>query len=75
MMLQCNIGQRGRVARFFLGALLVFIASILFVAGVPDHTLGWRLFNGFFLFLGVFMIFEGAMGWCAVQAFLSKIRR
>jgi hypothetical protein len=70
--MQCNIDQRGRVARLLAGFALFFAGTILFVTGQPGVTLGWRIFQAVFTFLGVFMMYEGIMGWCALRALIAR---
>lgn len=70
--MQCNIDNRGRMWRFILGMLLFFMGSVIFVAAVPGTGLGWRSFQGGVMLLGIFMIFEGAFGWCALRALTDK---
>ncbi len=69
--MKCNIDNKGRVLRLIFGMALVFVGSILFVAGVPGIG-WWRAFQGGVVFLGVFMIVEGSFGWCAVRALLDR---
>jgi len=71
----CNINHKGRLVRFFLGMILFFLGSIMFIAGVPDMSTGWRIFQLCIMFLGIFMIFEGVFGWCALRALMNRSRR
>ena len=55
-----------------VGMLLVFVGSILFVINVSEGSGAWRYLHGAIVILGVFMIAEGAFGWCALRALLKK---
>jgi hypothetical protein len=71
---QCNIDQRGRLVRFFLGFFLFFLGSILFVAAIPGTGAGWRTFQTGVMIFGVFVMTEGVMGWCALRAMGKRTR-
>ena len=71
---QCNINEKGRLWRFFVGFILFFLGSIMFVAGVPGKTSADRIAQIFVMILGVFMLTEGVMGWCALRALIGKKR-
>ena len=73
-MLTCNIDQFGRIVRFITGFLLFFTGSIMFMTAMPGDGLWWRLFQGFITLLGIFILFEGAMGWCALRAMGFKTK-
>jgi hypothetical protein len=74
MMPKCNLDQRGRVLRFFGGLMMFFGGSILFVVGVPGDTYWWRVFQIGLMVLGVFITYEGIMGWCALRAMGFKTK-
>lgn len=74
MMPTCNIDQSGRVLRFFIGVILFFGGSLIFMLALPGGGLWWRLFQAAVMLLGIFMMFEGAMGWCALRALGVKTR-
>lgn len=68
-MLNCNIDQRGRKLRLFLGAFIesigLLLAALWFFAVTPP----WAIWPAAAVWLaGVFVLFEAAMGWCAVRA-------
>lgn len=71
---QCNINQKGRLWRFFLGFVLFFLGSIMFVAAVPGGDKADRIFQLAVMLFGVFVLTEGVMGWCALRA-LFGIKR
>lgn len=71
---KCNIDQSGRVVRFLAGMLMFFSGSIMFVTGIPDDSSWWRWFNLALMILGVFITYEGIMGWCALRAMGFKTK-
>ncbi len=68
--MQCNIDARGRAVRLVVGVLSVLLSlvfAVLLLSGVLVHGAWWVLVV--FAFAGgVFGIFEGRSGWCAVRA-------
>ena len=73
--MQCNIDQRGRQARLVTGTAVDALGIFLLVAGLYAGK-KWMMVAGAVLcFSGLFMIFEGVKGWCAVRAmgFKTKI--
>lgn len=74
MMPTCNIDQSGRIIRFFVGIVLFFIGSLIFMLAIPDGGTWWRLFQAGIMLVGIFAMFEGAMGWCALRAAGLKTR-
>ena len=72
MVLECNIGSKGRAMRFIagllaiLGGAMTYIVLQLEVIPVPD-TIGvigvMAMIAG-----GAFAIFEAKAGWCVVRA-------
>lgn len=70
----CNIDQKGRTVRLLAGFFIFFGGTLLFVTAMPGDTLGWRLFQLFVTALGVFIMFEGVMGWCALRAMGIKTK-
>ena len=69
---QCNIRRGGRTLRLVAG--LFFVGDGIFMAMVdmPGSDVGSRLFQAFFILAGLFMIYEGAVGWCAMKAILER---
>ena len=68
--MECNINQRGRLARLYTGifAIAVGIAlALLTYLSVIPATLGWIAVAGS-VFGGAFAIFEARKGWCVVRA-------
>jgi hypothetical protein len=74
MAMACNIKQRGRVLRLLVGFILFFTGTLMFVTSVPAETAYWRAFDLALAALGVFMMFEGIMGWCALRAMGFKTK-
>ena len=68
--MECNIDQKGRLARLYTGiiAIVFGIALALFTYfSVIPATLGWMAVAGS-VFGGAFAIFEARKGWCIVRA-------
>lgn len=66
--MRTNIDQRGRKARIVTGAVVDAVGAVLILAGVLCNE-SWLIVAGAFLCVaGLFMIFEGAKGWCVVRA-------
>ncbi len=70
MPLTCNIDQRGRTMRIVIGAMIEGPGWLLLVLKFLGKIEGdWPWFVGAAAILGgMFMIVEGALGWCAVRA-------
>ncbi len=68
--MQCNIDQRGKLARILVGSLLE-AAGLLIIVFVWTGTItgdwGW-IVGGALFFGGLFVLFEGLAGWCALRA-------
>lgn len=68
-MLTCNIDQRGKTVRFALGALIEAVGLLLGVLWFLEVTPPWTIWPAAVTWLsGVFVLFEAAVGWCAVRA-------
>jgi hypothetical protein len=74
MALTCNIDQFGRVVRFITGMILFFVGTLLFMTAIPGSTTGWRSFQVAMILFGIFAMFEGIMGWCALRAMGVKTK-
>lgn len=74
MMPKCNIDQRGRMFRFFGGLLIFFLGSVFFIVAMPGDGIWWRTFQVGMMLLGVFLMYEGIMGWCLLRAMGFKTR-
>ncbi len=74
MAMTCNLDQFGRVVRFIAGMILFFVGTLLFLAALPGATTGWRIFQVGMFLLGIFAMFEGIMGWCALRAMGLKTK-
>ena len=68
--MECNIDQKGRLARLYTGiAAIVFgiALGLLTYLSVIPATLGWLAVTGS-IFGGAFAIFEARKGWCIARA-------
>ncbi|MSQ90947.1 MAG: DUF2892 domain-containing protein [Phycisphaerales bacterium] len=70
MAIQCNIDQRGKVARLIAGALIEGIGWTVLVLRFIDILSGdWPWFvGGATVVLGLFLVLEGIIGWCIARA-------
>lgn len=70
LLMECNIGQKGRLARLYTGIIAIAfglaLALLTYLSVVPA-TLGWIVVAGS-IFGGAFAIFEARKGWCIVRA-------
>lgn len=67
--MQCNIDNRGRVARIITGLLTAVIGAGLIAAWQMGSAAPWGLWVGIGTILGgAFAIFEGVKGWCVMRA-------
>lgn len=67
--MQCNIDQRGRVARIITGAVANAIGTVLIAAWLLEFLPVWALWAGIGSIAGgTFSIFEGLKGWCIIRA-------
>ena len=67
--MQCNIDNRGRVARIATGILSAAVGAGLIAAARLGSLAPWGLWAGLgFIAGGAFSIFEGVKGWCVVRA-------
>ncbi len=72
--MQCNIDQRGRIARLINGSVTAGFGGTVIWFGIYSNET-WVVVTGAFLCVaGAFMIFEGAKGWCALRALGFKTR-
>jgi uncharacterized membrane protein len=68
--MECNIDQKGRLARLYTGIVAIvfgIILSLLTYLSVLPVTIGWLAVAGS-IFGGAFAIFEARKGWCIVRA-------
>ena len=69
MALTCNIDQRGKTARFVLGAFIEVRGMLLGVLWYFGWTPAWTIWPAIAIWLsGIFVLFEAMIGWCAVRA-------
>lgn len=66
--MQCNIDQRGRKARIITGVIVDLIGVALLVAGIATGQLALIIAGSVTVGAGLFVIFEGVKGWCALRA-------
>ena len=68
--MQCNIDARGRAVRLIMG-LIVLLASIGVIVSAQTNLIAvnpWQWFAIGGAIFGLFGIYEGWAGWCAVRA-------
>ena len=68
--MECNIDQKGRLARLYTGIVAIvfgIILALLTYLSVLPATQGWLAVAGS-IFGGAFAIFEARKGWCVVRA-------
>jgi hypothetical protein len=70
----CNINTVGRMIRIATGVILLADGALMWWYGFPGVSLGWRALQAVFVAMGLFTIFEGAVGWCALRAMGVKTR-
>ena len=71
----CNIGTKGRIARFIWGIALIAAAGLLALWGAwPRHSLWMWIVSALLAGGGGFAIFEARAGWCAMRAMGYKTR-
>ena len=75
MKLVCNIDQRGRRARIVSGAVTDACGALLLMTGVLRNDFRFIVVGAVVSVAGLFAIFEGVKGWCALRAlgFKTKI--
>jgi hypothetical protein len=67
--MQCNIDRRGRALRLSAGIVTLAAGAGVLLARWLFGLAGWSVAAGLAAIVGgAFMMFEGAMGWCAVRA-------
>ena len=68
MPLTCNIDRKGRRLRAVNGFILLALAIFLAIFWANGNGLIPWLIVVFCLLMGLFCIFEGLVGWCALRA-------
>ena len=73
MPLTCNIDSRGKMLRLIMGAIFLIdgLTLLLLWAWRTGSHVGW-ITSIAMIAGGVFMIFEGRKGWCALRAMGMK---
>ena len=74
MKLACNLDQRGRQVRLVAGAIVDTCGMVLCVAGTFTGKTALLIGGIVAIVAGGFMIFEGAVGWCALRALGVKTK-
>jgi hypothetical protein len=70
MALTPNIDQRGRTLRLIAGAMIEgpgWIILVLRFVGIISGEWPWFV-GGLLVVIGLFLLLEGALGWCALKA-------
>lgn len=60
--MKCNIDKTDRINRVVIGIILVLGALI-------------GLGKVFLIVVGIFLIIEGAIGWCSIPIIISKLKQ
>jgi hypothetical protein len=72
-MFTCNIDKRGRHLRIVMGAFLETIGLTLGVLWFLEMLPSWAIWPAVAIWIsGMFVIFEGVVGWCAIRALGMK---
>ncbi len=66
--MQCNIDQRGRKARLTTGITLLGTGIALLIIGLVKDLNPFIIAGAVLDGIGLFCIFEGLKGWCALRA-------
>jgi hypothetical protein len=74
MRFTCNIDKRGRKARLVTGAIVDMCGIAGILAAVSEDSIAILTAGIFLSIAGLFMIFEGASGWCALRSIGIKTR-
>ena len=68
-MFTCNIDQRGKTVRLVGAAFLETMGLLLGVLWYFEWAPAWAIWPAVAIWLsGMFVLFEAAIGWCAVRA-------
>ena len=68
-MFECNLDASQRKRRVFLGVVLIILAYLSYHYAVPRCCPSFARFAQVTMGLGgIFTLFEGAKGWCALKA-------
>lgn len=60
--IQCNIDKTDRINRIVIGAVIALAALF---------GMGWW----FFVIVGLILIVEGIVGWCAIPHLMGKLKK
>ncbi|MDZ4754900.1 MAG: hypothetical protein SGJ11_10445 [Phycisphaerae bacterium] len=67
--MQCNIDSRGKAARLVAGAAVEVAGLVLVTCWLLESLPLWGgILGGISVIAGLFLMFEGAVGWCALRA-------
>jgi hypothetical protein len=61
--------------RMATGLIFVFNGALLWSWGLPGTGLMSRLLQLVFVLFGLFAVYEGAVGWCAMKAYVARRAR
>ena len=74
MGLTCNINRTGRLIRGLVGIILIADAILMYAYDLPSNGTMSRVLQIVVAALGLFALFEAAIGWCAARALGAKTR-
>jgi hypothetical protein len=76
--MQCNIDAKGKAARLIVGSIFTLIGIVLLVLVLTGVSGGMAsllvIIAVAMLVAGLFGVFEGAAGWCALRAMGFRTR-
>jgi hypothetical protein len=70
----CNIDQTGKKYRLRYGSILLMVAAFSYFFTLDLGIIILQIAQGILALVGLFMIFEGIVGWCAIRAMGFKTR-
>jgi hypothetical protein len=68
MKFECNIKRTGRIVRIAIGILLLLDSFLLWWYQLPSDRVFSRVLQLLPGAAGLFSVFEGVAGWCAIRA-------
>ena len=67
--MQCNIDSRGKTARLLAGAAAAVAGLVTVTCWLLESLPLWGgIVGGISVIAGLFLLFEGAVGWCALRS-------
>ncbi len=70
--MQCNIDQRGRSIRQWIGIACLAIAVVLLYWGIASRGLGFLITGAVFGVAGVFCVYQARAGYCVIRGMGMK---